>query len=190
MSDVLVSVIIPVFNGEKYLEECIKSLINQTLKNCEFIFINDGSTDSSKEIIEKYKLLDSRIKLINQENQGVSVARNNGLEQAQGEFIGFVDADDYIESEMYERLYFKLKETDSDFIMCNFNTTVDGHSKTSKYPYQDGNIMSKEYIIENILYKMISNGSLYAIWNKLYKKELINKYNIRFILEMIYIYII
>ncbi|MES9697320.1 glycosyltransferase [Bacillus sp. JJ927] len=99
------SVIIPVYNAEKYITQCIESLLNQTLRECEFIFINDGSTDNSEKIIEDYKKINDRITLINQENQGVSIARNRGLDVSTGEYVGFVDADDYIEKDMYEMLY-------------------------------------------------------------------------------------
>ncbi|WP_243556899.1 glycosyltransferase [Priestia megaterium] len=84
MMNVKVSVVIPVYNAEKYITECIESLLNQTLKQCEFIFVNDGSKDNSLQIIENYRKKDNRVKLINQENQGVSIARNNGLEIALG----------------------------------------------------------------------------------------------------------
>src|SRR3954470_7921673 len=100
-----VSVVIPVYNAEKYITECIESLLNQTLKQCEFIFVNDGSSDNSSQIINEFKKKDNRIILINQENQGVSIARNNGLKAASGEYVGFVDADDYIDCEMYETIY-------------------------------------------------------------------------------------
>src|SRR6476646_4070363 len=94
-----VSVIIPVYNAGKYITRCIESLLNQTLQECEFIFINDGSIDDSREIIEGYKQVDDRIILINQVNQGVSIARNKGLYLAAGEYVGFVDADDCIEKD-------------------------------------------------------------------------------------------
>ena len=180
MNDILVSVIIPVYNGEKYLKECIESLLNQTLKECEFIFIDDGSTDDSSIIINEYKSRDDRIKLINQKNQGVSVARNNGLKVARGKYIGFVDADDYVDKDMFYKLYLTSEDKNSDFIMCNFKTTVDGYEKTSTYYYPEYIVMNREYIIENIIYKMIESGHLNAIWNKLYKKEIIYKYNIEF----------
>ena len=118
--EIKISVVIPVYNAEEYIIECIESLLGQTLKECEFIFVNDGSNDGSQQIIERYKLLDSRIKLINQENQGVSCARNNGLKIALGEYIGFVDADDFIEEEMYEVLYDSIKSDNSDSVISNY----------------------------------------------------------------------
>ena len=97
-----VSVIIPVYNAEKYLKDCIESLLRQTLPELEFIFVNDGSKDTSAQIIASYQATDSRITLINQPNQGVSVARNNGIAAAQGDYIGFVDADDTIDPDFFE----------------------------------------------------------------------------------------
>jgi glycosyltransferase involved in cell wall biosynthesis len=90
----LISIIVPVYNTANYLDECVTSLLQQTYSNCEFIFINDGSTDGSLSILEKYQATDARIIVINQENQGVSVARNQGLSIVKGTYIGFVDSDD------------------------------------------------------------------------------------------------
>ena len=98
----LLSVIIPVYNVEPYLEQCLDSVINQTYKNLEIICINDGSTDNSLKILEKYQKKDNRIKLINQKNKGLSEARNAGLDVAKGEYIAFVDSDDYLELNAYE----------------------------------------------------------------------------------------
>ena len=99
-----VSVIIPVYNTSKYLDKCIDSLVNQTLDDIEFIMVNDGSTDNSKEIIEKWVKKDKRIKLYNKENGGQASARNLGLTKAEGEYIAFLDSDDYISYDMYKTL--------------------------------------------------------------------------------------
>src|SRR5690554_7984530 len=96
-----ISVIIPVYNKAPYLEQCLNSVINQTYKNLEIIIIDDGSTDNSLEICEKYRKKDERIQLISQENQGVSVARNKGIQKASGEWIYFLDADDYLELDAF-----------------------------------------------------------------------------------------
>jgi glycosyltransferase involved in cell wall biosynthesis len=108
--DIIISVIVPVYNAEKYLNECIDSLIGQTFfYSMEVILIDDGSTDNSPSLCDSYSQKHENIKVIHQENSGVSVARNRGIEKAQGKYIGFVDADDYVYPEMYERL-FKLAE--------------------------------------------------------------------------------
>src|SRR5574344_637512 len=109
------SIVIPVYNTEKYLEKCLESVCNQTLKDIEIICINDCSTDNSLGILNRYAKNDSRVKVINfEENKGVSVARNRGINEAQGEYIGFVDSDDYIDLDFYEKLYNKAQETNAE----------------------------------------------------------------------------
>lgn len=109
-----VSIIVPVYNVEKYLRKCIDSLVNQTLNDIEIICINDGSTDKSLKILKEYKNKDSRIILLNQENSGQSVARNRGIEIAKGEYLGFVDPDDWIDLDYYEKLYNAAIGTNAD----------------------------------------------------------------------------
>lgn len=111
-----VSVIIPVYNVEKYLRECLDSVVNQTLKDIEVICIDDGSTDSSMEILKGYAAKDKRIKIIKQKNKGAGAARNKGLKSAKGEYIHFLDSDDWIEIDAYEKLYNIIKDRDIDFI--------------------------------------------------------------------------
>ena len=100
-----ISVIVPVYNTEKYLERCIKSIINQSLTDIEIIVINDGSTDNSEQILKNFACKDSRIRIINQKNAGLSITRNNGLQIASGEYISFIDSDDYIHKDMIKILY-------------------------------------------------------------------------------------
>ena len=95
-NEILISIIVPVYNGEKYIDKCLKSLVNQTLKNIEIIVVNDGSNDKTQNIVEKYKKENSNIILINSTNKGVAAARNKGLKIAKGNYIGFVDSDDYV----------------------------------------------------------------------------------------------
>ena len=109
---VKVSVIVPVYNVEKYLSNCLDTLVNQTLKDIEIIVVNDGATDSSPEIIEEYAAKYTNIIALNKPNGGLSDARNYGLPYAKGEYIGYVDSDDYVDYDMYERLYNKAKEAD------------------------------------------------------------------------------
>ena len=120
MNDELISIIVPVYNSSATLDKCINSLINQTYKNIEIIIVDDGSIDNSYDICLRYSLNDSRVKLIKQNNFGVSFARNKGLEICNGKYIGFVDADDYIEKNMYSKLYENLKKTDSKLAICNY----------------------------------------------------------------------
>lgn len=114
-----VSVIVPVYNVEKYIRKCLDSLINQTLKELEFIFVNDGSPDNSTEIIKEYQHRDKRIKLLNKDNGGQASARNLGLEKAKGEYVAFLDSDDYVKETMYETLYNRAKKDDFDIVICN-----------------------------------------------------------------------
>lgn len=117
-----ISVIIPVYNIEKYLRECLDSVSNQTLKDIEIICIDDGSTDSSPDILNEYSKKDKRIKIITQENKGQSSARNLGIKESQGEYIAFVDSDDFINPDMLEKLYLKAKDNNLDMVMCKIAT--------------------------------------------------------------------
>ena len=129
-----VSVIIPVYNTEKYLEKCLDSVCNQTLSDIEIICINDASTDNSLEVLKQYAATDNRIKVISfEENKGAATARNTGIEIATGEYIGFVDSDDYIDIDFYEKLYDKAKESNADIVKSNLKNLGWNTSSTSVY---------------------------------------------------------
>ena len=115
----LISIIVPVYNVEKYLEKCVNSIVNQTYKNLEIILVDDGATDSSGKLCDKLAKIDNRIKVYHKENGGLSDARNYGVERATGDYIGFVDSDDYIDSEMYGKLYEAIKKENVDVAECN-----------------------------------------------------------------------
>ena len=169
-----VSVIVPVYNMEKYLDKCMDSLVNQTLKDIEIIAINDGSTDNSLNILKRYeKKYPKKVKIIDQENGGISVARNNGLDIATGKYIGFVDSDDYVKFDMFEKLYNKIEETKSDIVVCDYE---EYYMLNDKFKY----VSVVDKIKKNNLYDDISIITKidYAPWNKLYKNELFD--NIRF----------
>jgi len=136
MVEGLVSVIVPVYNVEKYLESCVESILDQSYTNLEVILVNDGSPDKSPLICEKLKNTDSRVIVINKENGGLPSARNAGLDAAKGEYIGFVDSDDTIDNEMYNKMVSKLSETGADICMCGYNYIVvdDGYSLSVKPP--------------------------------------------------------
>lgn len=175
-----ITVVIPVYNTEKYLKECINSLLNQTLKEIEFIFVNDGSTDSSQSIIESYQKNDSRITLVNQQNQGVSVARNRGIEKAQGEFIAFVDSDDYVKNDMYEALYNNAVKANADIVVSSFFKEIDGSFITINLPFQDDKVFNSAEIKEKIIPYLIEKDGLNTSCTKLYRKNLLNKNSISF----------
>ena len=117
--EVKISIIIPVYNVEKYLHECLDSIINQTFKDLEIICVDDGSTDKSSEILEEYEQKDKRFTVISQPNKGVSAARNRGMQQAKGKYIMFVDSDDYVHPRFYELLLQALKEEGADIAGCD-----------------------------------------------------------------------
>ena len=110
MNNELISIIVPVYKVEKYLEKCVKSIIGQTYKNLEIILVDDGSPDNCGKLCDEFAALDNRIKVYHKENGGLSDARNYGVEKATGKYIGFVDSDDYIHEEMYEKLYIAIKK--------------------------------------------------------------------------------
>lgn len=172
---VTVSVIIPVYNAARFLERCVGSLLSQTLASCEFIFVNDGSTDSSRIILEDFQQKDTRIKLIHQENKGVSEARNAGLRVAQGTYIGFVDADDYVEHNFFDTLYQTAEKYQLDITVCNYFSSQDGTAFTSKSPFREHEVYPSERIKKDILPYFISHENMNSIWNKLYRTSLINE---------------
>lgn len=179
MNKIKVSIIVPVYNVEKYIERCINSIINQTLQDIEIIVVNDGSPDNSDVIIRKYMQLDSRIKLINQENQGLSIARNNGIKIAQGEYVAFVDSDDFIELDMYEKMYLLAKKNNSDIVCSNY--------KNIFYDCEVINKNLKDELIEidklgiSEFFKLYYEELVTPVWNKIYRNKIIKDNNIKFV---------
>ncbi len=169
-----VSIIIPVYNTEEYLKQCLDSIINQTLKDIEIILINDGSTDNSGKICDEYALRDTRIRVIHQENQGVSVARNKGIETAQGEYLGFIDSDDKIDLDFYEKLYNKAIKTNSDMVKANV--------KTINY----NGFTAESLLNPKIIEKQSKWYFYYEWWSAIYKTQLVKENNIRFPEEIIF----
>ncbi len=171
-----VSIIIPVYNDEKNIEKCIKSLLQQELKELEFIFVNDGSTDSSETIINKYRMKDKRIKIINKSNGGVSLARNIGISEATGEYIGFVDSDDMIHPKMYKDLYEQAIYNDIDVIMCS--VIVVNSNGVEEYEKLDirYNVKIKN-VLDNAKEFRLVCGS---VWKGIYRSSLIKSNNLYF----------
>lgn len=162
----LLTVIVPVYNGEKHIERCIKSIQEQTYKNLEIIIINDGSTDNTKVIVEKLAKKDKRIRCLSTKNQGVSSARNLGIAQAKGEYISFVDADDYIEPIMIEKMITKAKLYGADLVQCGYNRIE--NEEVKKVNNKENN-----YIKMRALEFYLKNLELCVVpWNKLIKVEL------------------
>jgi glycosyltransferase involved in cell wall biosynthesis len=171
---IAISVLIPVYNAEKHLECCINSLVLQTLSSFEFIFINDGSKDSSQSIIERYQKNDSRIVLINQENQGVSVARNTGLKAAKGKYIGFVDADDSVAPDYFQHLHQCAESNQVAIVVSNHQTQFENTVIFEKPLFRTEVVFSKNDIQNQIIPYFIREDKMNPVWNKLYLKSLID----------------
>lgn len=161
----LISIIVPVYNAQLYLDRCIKSLLNQTYINIEIILINDGSTDNSGKLCDDYSLGDSRIKVIHQINKGAAEAKNIGLDSCSGEYISFVDSDDFINRTYIETLYQLIIHYEADLVQCLFQTGSNNqfYYKNQKKPkiivFNENEIFKSKY------YKAV-------VWGKLYKKDL------------------
>ena len=181
---VKVSVIVPIYNAAEYLEQCLDSIVNQTLKDIEIILIDDGSTDGSSEICKKY-LTDFRVIYYHKENEGLAAARDDGMLRASGEYIGFVDSDDWIKTDMYEKMYNAAKSNNSDIVFCNCQQNENGYVFTPEMP--DGPY-NREAVKKEILPKTLAyigkGGSKRAIrWSnclRLYKTETLKQNGIRF----------
>lgn len=173
-----VSVIIPVYNSEKWLNQCLDSVKNQTLKDIEIICINDGSTDKSGEILDEYAKNDSRFKVLHQEKAKISIARNAGLDNSTGEYITFLDSDDYLELDAYEVAYKLAKKDNVDILQYRFKRFNDGEddSVITNNNFSDAPVHGFDL---HIVYS-ISN----VIWDKFFKADVIKDNNIRFASQM------
>ena len=160
----MISVIVPIYKVEKYLCQCLDSIVNQTYRDLEILLIDDGSPDKCGEICEEYAKKDSRINVFHTENKGLSAARNLGLREAKGEYIGFVDSDDWIEPNMYEELLRRLEETGTDISICG----VWEEYLNYRIEYNVGEAFYQRTELFRVLaYNLINDG----VWNKLYKKD-------------------
>lgn len=167
-----ISISIPIYNVAQYLRQCIESIIHQTLKEIEIILVDDGSTDSSGQICDEYAEKDSRITVIHKENGGLASARQAALNIAKGTYFCACDADDWVELDMYEKLYNKALETGADIVMCDYFIE-----------YEDGRTISKHFKGLNDYEKLFIDDVLKGkipsmVWNKIYKRELFQKNNI------------
>lgn len=168
-----VSVIVPVYNVEAYIEKCLNSLVTQTLKDIEIIIVNDGSKDKSEDIIQEFQKDYKNIIYVKKENGGLSSARNYGLQYANGEYIAYLDSDDYVETSIYEKMYKKAKENDSDYVECDFFWSYPNKKKEDRgYRYNN----KKE---------MFAKARVVA-WNKLIKREIILNNKLEFPVGMYY----
>lgn len=172
--------IIPIYNKEDYLERAIDSIINQNYKNLEIILVDDGSTDNSLKIIREYSNMDSRIKVITQKNSGVSKARNKGLEIAKGEYVNFIDTDDWLDLSAYKRMIEKIEETDADACMYNYNIEKNGITIPVRLPIQKDMLDGRNEIYSHLLLKMIASDNLQVLpifgssWRYLFRRKSIS----------------
>ena len=190
-----ISVIVPIYNVESYLIKCIESIRNQIYRNLEIILVDDESPDYCGEICDMYAKKDPRIRVIHKKNSGLGEARNTGLEVATGEYIYFVDSDDWLEKEMIQKLYETMKRNSADFVMCGFKKCKsDGNEVVHRYVQQEKKVQNKE-VQKKLFLPMIGQTSLskedytinMCVWTNLYRRDIIEKYNIRFFSEKKYL---
>lgn len=163
-----ISVIVPVYNVENYVEKCLSSIVKQTYRNMEIIVIIDGSTDKSEQICKKYAATDQRIIVISQDNQGLSAARNIGLDRMSGSYVMFVDGDDFLEEDCVSKAYKKITKTDSDIVMFDYDIMYKNRTVKRK-------ISTEEYTLHShieMLQKNLDGEITDVIWNKIYRTEL------------------
>ena len=185
MKDIKVSIIVPTYNVELYLYECLKSLVTQTLDEIEILVIDNNSTDTTRKIIKEYmSKYPDKIIYLEQPVQGVSATRNEGLKYARGEYIGFVDSDDHILETMYEKLYISAKENEADMVFSGWvNIVTDGKKEYRTTSFQTPNSHEITNIFENP--QILADTNVF-VWNKLYKSKIIKDMNLEFDTELHY----
>lgn len=183
--EIKVSVVVPIYNVEKYLDRCMASLLNQTLHDIEIILVDDGAKDSCPQKCDDYAVKDERVKVIHKANSGLGFARNSGLAVARGEYVAFVDSDDFIELNAFEKLYNKVTSSCLDAVIADFN--VDGYNGFSKYRNVP-HLYSSKQEVERLVLDMIGaeptfkscSKIQYSVWLALYKLSLIKENNVQF----------
>ena len=173
MENILLSIVVPVYNVEKYLGECLDSLVRQTVSSYEIIIVNDGSTDGSPQIISEYsERYPQLIRVVNQKNGGLSAARNTGMEYANGKYLAFIDSDDFVRDDMYEKMTGIAESDDCDIVLCDIEFYWEGN--------RDRNYKMKGLRAgEGEIHKRALLSPLFA-WNKLYRKSYFDRYNLQF----------
>ena len=165
----LISIIVPVYKTESYLRKCLDSIINQTYENLEIILVDDGSPDNCGKICDEYAASDSRIKVFHQKNAGLSTARNAALKIASGEYVGFVDSDDWIDADMFEILCRGAMEYKADIAICGFYYVDGSGNKFREIREKQSSLYGREDALHHLI---VDEKFTNHIWNKLYKKEL------------------
>ena len=163
----MISVIVPVYNTEKYLDKCMKSILSQKYKDFEVILINDGSTDGSPRMCEEWAKQDARVRVIHQENKGLAQTRNVGLAHAKGDYIAWVDSDDYVKETFLSHMMDMMQQSGADMVMCSFESDIDGEIKFEGKE----RIHEAEYDSDGFLDMVYTYGLFSVVWNKLVKKS-------------------
>ena len=192
MQDIKFSVIVSIFNIEKYLKRCLDSIINQTYKNLEIILIDDGSTDSSPLICDEYSKMDCRIKVVHKKNEGLGFARNTGLEIASGDYIAFIDGDDFVSIDLFSECEKILSDYLPDIIDFDYQSFKNGKILRDKYFRNYDKYICGDNIIQKLLLNMIYNYKnklrLHdCTWNKIYSLSFLKNIDFKFVSERIYI---
>lgn len=178
--DCKVSVVIPFYNGIEYLEDCVRSVQAQTLREIEILLVDDGSSDGAGELADRLASEDARIRVIHQENQGLSGARNSGIDASGGDYIGFVDADDLVDPQMYEKLYDAAVSLSCELVTCTYNSFREtGLIAITKPRFPMRTRLSPQEIRKQMPH-LVGDGSLMFVWRRLYAASLIRGRNIRF----------
>lgn len=169
----MISIIVPIYNVEKYLSRCIESILNQTYKNIELILVDDGSPDNSSQICDHYANIDDRVCVIHQRNAGVSAARNAGLKIAMGQYIGFVDPDDWVAPEMYDGMIAEIENGDTDLVICGYNYyDEEGNVDTKRlYEIRENECLSQKDVMSRFF--DMPPTVRHGVWNKLFKRSLL-----------------
>ena len=188
-----ISIIVPIYNVEKYLDRCVRSLCNQTLQDIEIILVDDQSPDDCPRMCDEYAKQDSRIIVIHKKNGGLGYARNSGMKVATGEYVAFVDSDDYVDLDMFESMYNSAKKYDADFVRVdNYKERTDGAVLNQNYvpPMHEG-VYNQQELREKLLYTQLGlnpsdDGSKYvscSVWRNIYRKAIIDSLKLQFVSE-------
>ena len=171
----MISIIVPIYNAEKYLPQCIESLQSQTLEDIEIILVNDGSTDGSFKICNEYAEEDTRIVILSKENEGLARARRDGIQRASSEYIAFLDSDDYFEPTFCETMHAHMVDSNADLVECDYYKVSD-RCRTRHELYENNLNLAKEVFHNKVVRSTIVNGhEAVVVWNKLYRKHLISQ---------------
>lgn len=177
MNKPVISIIIPVYNVEKYLNRCMESVINQSLKNIEIILVDDGSPDNCPQLCDEWAAKDSRIKVVHKNNEGLGLARNTGMQYATGEYLAFIDSDDYVDLRMYEILYEKATALNADIVYCGYKYGLKDGTFEDRNDFSQETIFDDKAKIEehsmNYFYPINSRQMMMSVWHSIYKKDII-----------------